>query len=91
MKQRIIKSLTIDNFITYQNGNLVKDFYTNTENVVDINKYNTTKLFTQINLDNEKSRLINDIAKIKKEDILPKQIIPEKLTLWMRIKKVMME
>lgn len=45
----------------------------------------------EINLDNEKSRLINDIAKIKKEDILPKQIIPEKLTLWMRIKKVMME
>lgn len=45
----------------------------------------------EINLDNEKSRLINDIVKIKKEDILPKQIIPEKLTLWMRIKKVMME
>jgi hypothetical protein len=45
----------------------------------------------EINLDNEKSRLINDIAKIKKEDILPKQIIPEKLTLWMRIKKVLME
>ena len=57
MKQRIIKSLTIDNFITYQNGNLVKDFYTNTENVVDINKYNTTKLFTQINLDDENEKL----------------------------------
>jgi hypothetical protein len=45
----------------------------------------------EINLDNEKSRLINNIVKIKKEDILPKQIIPEKLTLWMRIKKVLME
>jgi hypothetical protein len=45
----------------------------------------------EINLDNQKTRLINDIVKIKKEDILPKQIIPEKLTLWMRIKKVLME
>ena len=57
MKQRIIKSLTIDNFITYQNGNLVKDFYNNTESIVDINKYNTTKLFTQINLDDENEKL----------------------------------
>ena len=57
MKQRIIKSLTIDNFITYQNGNLVKDFYSNSESVVDIIKYNTTKLFTQINLDDENQKL----------------------------------
>ena len=27
MRERIIKSLTIDNFIKYQNGNLVTDFY----------------------------------------------------------------
>ena len=57
MKQRIIKSLTIDNFINYQNGNLVKDFYSNTESVVDINKYNTTKIFTQLNLEDENERL----------------------------------
>jgi hypothetical protein len=57
MKQRIIKSLTIDNFITYQNGNLVKDFYSNSENAVDINKYDNTKLFTQINLEDEKEKL----------------------------------
>jgi hypothetical protein len=44
----------------------------------------------EIDLHNEKSKLIKDIVKIKKEDILPKQIIPEKLTLWMRIKKVLM-
>ena len=44
----------------------------------------------EIDLNNEKSKLIKTIIKIKKEDILPKQIIPEKLTIWMRIKKVLM-
>ena len=53
MKQRIIKSLTLDNFINYQNGNLVKDFYSNTETAVDINKYSDTKLYKQLKLDNE--------------------------------------
>jgi hypothetical protein len=43
----------------------------------------------EIDLINEKDRLINSIKKIKKEDILPKP--PKKLTLWQRIKKVLME
>jgi hypothetical protein len=42
----------------------------------------------KIVLDQEKSRLIENIKKIKREDILPKP--PKKLTLWQRIKKVLM-
>ena len=42
----------------------------------------------KIILDQEKSKLINNIKKLKKEDILPKP--PEKLTLWQKIKKVLM-
>jgi hypothetical protein len=42
----------------------------------------------KIVLDQEKSKLINNIKKLKKEDILPKP--PEKLTLWKKIKKVLM-
>lgn len=38
-------------------------------------------------LDNEKQKLINQIKKIKKEDILPQK--PKKLTIWQRIKKVL--
>ena len=36
----------------------------------------------------QKRRLIQEIKKINKEDILPKP--PEKLTLWERLKKVLM-
>ena len=42
----------------------------------------------KIVLDQEKSKLINNIKKLKKENILPKP--PEKLTLWQKIKKVLM-
>jgi hypothetical protein len=42
----------------------------------------------KIILEQEKSKLIDNIKKLKKEDILPKP--PEKLTLWQRIKKVLM-
>jgi len=48
-KNRILESLTIDNFIKYQNGNLVTDFHDlNAE--VDIDKYKNTKLFTKLDL-----------------------------------------
>ena len=47
----------LTNFINYQNGNLVKDFYSGSENIVNINKYNDTRLFTQINLNNENERI----------------------------------
>ena len=42
----------------------------------------------KIILDQEKSKLIDNIKKLKKEDILQKP--PEKLTLWQKIKKVLM-
>ena len=50
MRERIIKSITIDTFIKYQNGNLVTDF--NNENIkVDMNKYKNSKIFSKLNLD----------------------------------------
>jgi hypothetical protein len=50
MRERIIKSITIDSFIRYQNGNLVTDFF-DINRKVDINKYNNCKLFSKINMD----------------------------------------
>ena len=42
----------------------------------------------QVELEKEKNDFIKEIKKLKKEEILPKKI--EKLTLWQRIKKVLM-
>jgi hypothetical protein len=54
MRNRIIKSLTIDNFIKYQNGNLVTDFNNYKNNMtIDVNKYANSKLFAKINKTNE--------------------------------------
>jgi hypothetical protein len=39
-------------------------------------------------LEKEKNEFINQIKKYKKEEILPEK--PKKLTLWQRIKKVLM-
>ena len=39
-------------------------------------------------LENEKNSLINDIKKIKKEDIVPPP--PKKLTLWQKLKRVLL-
>ena len=45
----------------------------------------------KIDLDKGKSDLINQIKKLKKEEILPKiPKTPEKISLWKRIKKVLM-
>ena len=47
---------------------------------------------SQLQLQAEKEKIINELKKLTKEDILPK--VPEplkKLTLWQRIKKVLME
>ena len=42
----------------------------------------------KVTLDQEKTKLIENIRKLKKEDILPKP--PQKFTLWQRIRKVLM-
>ena len=55
MRKRIIKSLTIDNFIKYQNGNLVTNFYNNEKQLeieIEIDKYKSSKLFSKINQTN---------------------------------------
>jgi hypothetical protein len=55
MKDRIIKSLTIDNFVKYQNGNLVADFYNSTKTYEFSDykdKHKETKLFSRLNFDN---------------------------------------
>jgi hypothetical protein len=42
----------------------------------------------KIELDKEKNDFINQIKKMNKQDILPKK--EKKLTLWQRLKKVLM-
>ena len=49
MRKRIIKSITIDTFIKYQNGNLVTDFHEPTKKV-DIKKYTNTKLYSKLKI-----------------------------------------
>jgi hypothetical protein len=52
MKDIILNAITIDTFITYQNGNLVNEFKsTNLENI-DIDKYASTKMYSKINKTN---------------------------------------
>jgi len=83
MKEIIIQSLQIDKFITYQNGNLVNDFKLSNENlnnsIIDIEKYNTSKLYSKINKSNEEeveyfkkvvSSLENFINYLKDEDTI---------------------
>jgi hypothetical protein len=41
-------------------------------------------------LENEKLKFLNEIKKIDKKDIIPVKKESKKLTLWMKIKKVLM-
>lgn len=41
-------------------------------------------------LETEKLNIIKNIKKLKKEDILPKVDVPKKLTLWQKIKRVLL-
>jgi cell shape-determining protein MreC len=41
-------------------------------------------------LENEKLKFLNEIKKIDKTDIIPVKKESKKLTLWMKIKKVLM-
>jgi hypothetical protein len=51
MKDIIIKAINIDKFITYQNGNLVTNFY-KLDYKPDISKYSNTEIYTKINIKN---------------------------------------
>ena len=50
MRKRIIKSISIDTFIKYQNGNLVTDFHEPSKKV-DIKKYTNTKLYSKLKIE----------------------------------------
>ncbi len=54
----------------------------------ELEKLNKKKIKDFIDLETEKEKFIKEITKHKKEDIIPKP--PKKLTLWERIKKVLM-
>jgi len=49
-KRLLMKAITVDEFIKYQNGNLVTKFQ-NDQMVIDIDKYNNTVLFTKLNME----------------------------------------
>ena len=43
-----------------------------------------------LDLENQKKQLINEIKKTKKEEIVKPKLEPKKLTIWQRIRKVLM-
>ena len=53
MKELIINSLTLDNYIKYQNGNLVNNFKNITNDDIDVAKYKDTKTFLKIDVTNK--------------------------------------
>jgi hypothetical protein len=56
MCDRIIKAISIDTFIKYQNGNLVIDF-SEPNRKINVNKYKNTKLFSKINMNKEEDKI----------------------------------
>ena len=56
MCERIVKAISIDSFIKYQNGNLVTDF-SEPSKKININKYKNSKLFSKINMNNEVEKI----------------------------------
>jgi hypothetical protein len=58
----------------------------------ELEQLNKDIIKNNISLNVDKEKFINQIKQITKEDILPKSPEPiKKLTLWERIKKVLME
>ena len=47
MRQRIIKAISIDSFVKYQNGNLVVDFF-DPAKPADVEKYRSSKLYSKL-------------------------------------------
>ena len=50
----------------------------------------TQQIKDKIELEKEKEKLISSIKGLKKDDVLPKVVIPKKLTLWEKLKRVLM-
>ena len=55
MRELIIKALTIDTFIKYQNGNLVTNFY-DAAKKTNIDKYTKTKTFSRLNMEKQEDK-----------------------------------
>ena len=55
MREIIIKALTLDTFIKYQNGNLVTNFYDATKKSI-IDKYTNTKTFSRLNMEKQEDK-----------------------------------
>jgi hypothetical protein len=55
MRERLVKALTIDSFIKYQNGNLVTNFH-DADRKVDLDKYSQSKLYSKINMENSEEK-----------------------------------
>ena len=54
MRERIKKAISIDKFITYQNGSLVNEFEDISDlNSIKIDNYKDTKLFSKVNKENK--------------------------------------
>ncbi len=65
---------------------MMKKMSTQLENQLDWLKNEIEK--DNLTLQNEKLKLIKEIKKIKKEDLLPKVEETKKLTIWEKLKKV---
>ena len=58
MRELIINAITIDDFIKYQNGNLVEDFLVKEQSArLNIKKYNSSKLYKKINFKNKEETM----------------------------------
>jgi len=56
MRHRIIKSISLDSFIKYQNGNLVTDFK-DLNKKIDFDEYKETKLFSKIDMEKPEDKV----------------------------------
>jgi len=56
MRGRIIKAISLDTFIKYQNGNLVTDF-NDINKKIDFDEYKDSKLFSKINMENPEEKI----------------------------------
>ena len=55
-KNYIISILTIDNFVNYNNGNLIRYFY-DLEDEIDIDEYKDTKTYKTLNMNNKEDKI----------------------------------
>ena len=63
LKQKILSMLTLDNFINFQNGNLITEFYDASKKVnVNAPKYRETRLYARTKNDSGKSEFFKKVC-----------------------------